>query len=542
METERQSSKRARALLREQASAAVTLHEWFLMSVPAFVAAAAALLCLVTEELLTQVHSGKEPEIPVSTLVLFGGFLAFSCVQLAGARQGRARSALAPNCSVDGPPDRRHHPRMARPKPAAPPPPAPGYFVSEFIGLPVLDVSREPVGKIRDLLVETGSKSPFPRVTGLLLREGFESFVLPWDDVAIFVHGSVRTRLSRADVIHRAPEEDEILLARHLLDKQIVDISGAKVVRVNDLKLDFVEGDLVLTAADVGIRGIMRRVFGVGVTPRGGPWSDASLPPRLIPWDSMQPIHPKLDRLQTTLPAEKLRRLHPADIAELIAQVSAKEGVEVFRKLDVETAAQTLHELEPELQVDLIEELPKEQASDILEQMPADEAADILGDLKGSEARELVEGMEKDAAEEVSELLVHDEDTAGGMMGTEYIAFPPSTTVAEAFGRLRAAAHDAELITDVFVVGEREELLGAMSVRDLLAAEDGVALEQVMHVPARSVRADVPVKEVIDLMAKYDLLELPVTGPDGALVGTVAIEDVVGFLYPEGRARRRRLR
>lgn len=431
---------------------------------------------------------------------------------------------------------------MARPKIAATAPPAPGYFVSEFLNLPVLDVSREPVGRIRDLVVGTGAKSPFPRVTGLLLREGFESFVLPWDDVAIFAHGSVRTRLARADVLHRAPEEDEILLARHLLDKQIVDISGAKVVRVNDLKLDFVEGDLVLTAADVGIRGILRRVFGSAATPRGGPWSDASLPPRLIPWDSMQPIQPKLDRLQTTLPAEKLRRLHPADIAELIAQVSTKEGAEVFRKLDVETAAQTLHELEPALQVDLIEELPREEASDILEQMPADEAADILGDLEGDEARDLVGRMEKEAAEEVTELLVHDEDTAGGMMGTEYVSFPPATTVADALARLRVLARDAELVTDLFVVGPREELLGALTVRDLLAAEDEAPLEQVMRAPARSLPADAPVKEVVDLMAKYDVLELPVTGPEGTLVGTIAIEDVVGFLYPEGRARRRRLR
>ena len=428
---------------------------------------------------------------------------------------------------------------MARPKSAATAPPAPGYFVSEFLNLPVLDVSREPVGRIRDLVVGTGAKSPFPRVTGLLLREGFESFVLPWHDVAIFTHGSVRTRLSRADVIHRAPEEDEILLAKDLLDKQIVDIAGVKVVRVNDLKLDFVEGDLVLTAADVGVRGILRRVFGVGMTPRGGRWSDASMPPRLIPWDSMQPIHPKLDRLETTLPQEKLRRLHPADIAELIAQVSTKEGAEVFRKLDVETAAQTLHELEPGLQVDLIEELPREEASDILEQMPADEAADILGDLEGDEARDLVKRMEKDAAEEVTELLVHDEDTAGGMMGTEYISFPPGTTVAEAFTRLRVLAREAELITDVFVVGPHEELLGSLSLRDLLAADDAASLDQVMRVPARSVPAELPVKDVIELMAKYDLLELPVTGLDGALLGTIAIEDVVAFLTPRDRARRR---
>src|SRR5207302_3220075 len=142
--------------------------------------------------------------------------------------------------------------------------------------------------------------------------------------------------------------------------------------RVNDLKLDVLSGGLVLTAADVGLRGIIRRVFGAGITPRGGRFSDASIPARLIPWDSMQPLHPRLERLETTLPHEKLARLHPADIADILSQVSAKERNAVFKKLEVEMAAETLHELEPDIQVEILDELPAPQASEILEQMPAD--------------------------------------------------------------------------------------------------------------------------------------------------------------------------
>ncbi|HEV8266772.1 MAG TPA: magnesium transporter MgtE, partial [Thermoanaerobaculia bacterium] len=317
-----------------------------------------------------------------------------------------------------------------------------GFFLSEFLGVIVADVAKRPVGKIRDLLVATGQKTPFPRISGLLLRDGFDTFVTPWEDVAIFQRGAVRTRLSREDVLHRAPMEDEILLARDLLDKQIVDINGVKVVRVNDLKLDYVSGDLVLTAADVGVRGIVRRVFGAGITPRGGRISDASLPARLIPWDSMQPLHPKLERLETTLPHEKLARLHPADIADVISQISVNERAAVFNKLDVETAAETLHELEPEIQVEILEDLPEEKASEILEQMPADEAADVLGDLEGEHARDLVQRMEKEAADEVTELLVHDDNTAGGLMGTDFVTFPPTISVREALARLRPIARE----------------------------------------------------------------------------------------------------
>ena len=198
----------------------------------------------------------------------------------------------------------------------------------------------------------------------------------------------------------------------------------------------------------------------------------------------MQPLHPKLDRLRDHAPAGEApapppgrhRRAHRPGLDE-------GAGPSVFRKLDVETAAQTLHELEPELQVELIEELPTEQASDILEQMPADEAADILGDLEGEEARDLVKRMEKDAAEDVTELLVHDEDTAGGMMGTEYIAFPAGTTVAEAFARLRSWRGRPSSSRTSSSSDRTRSSSASLSLRDLLAADDDAPLEQVMRRP-----------------------------------------------------------
>jgi len=417
-----------------------------------------------------------------------------------------------------------------------------GFFVSEFLGERILDVGKRPVGRVRDLLVDTGPRSPFPRITGLLLRDRFESYVLPWEDVAIFQRGTIRTRLPREDLIHRAALQDEIFLARDLLDKQIVDINGAKVVRVNDLKLDIVAGDLVLTAADVGIRGLVRRVFGPGVTPRGGRLSDASLPARLIPWDSMQPLHPKLDPLQTISPREKLARLHPADIAEIISQLSVKDGTGIFTKLNVETAAETLHGLEPEMQVELLEELPEKKASEILEQMPADEAADVLADLEGERARGLVQLMEKGAAEEVTELLVHDENTAGGLMGTGHVTLPPDLTVKETIERLRRLARQAEVFFYFYVVDAAGRLLGVLSMRDILAAPDEARLDAVMKTPVRSVTPDVPAEEVADMIGKYDLLALPVTDPEGILVGLVTVDDVVHRLQPHAHARRRRLR
>ena len=235
--------------------------------------------------------------------------------------------------------------------------------------------------------------------------------------------------------------EDEIFLARHLLDKQIVDINGVKVVRVNDLKLDIVSGDLVLTAADVGVTGLVRRVFGAGRhAPRRAP-----LGPRRSPRGSSRgtrcsPSTHSSTASRRRCPQERLQRLHPADIADILSQVSGTERTGIFRKLDVETAAETLHELEPEIQAEILEDLPEQRASEILEQMPADEAADVLGDLEGEHARDLVQLMEKEAADEVTGLLVHDENTAGGLMGTDFGTFPPDLIVKETLLRLRAAS------------------------------------------------------------------------------------------------------
>lgn len=433
--------------------------------------------------------------------------------------------------------------RAPRPDPVTDPGRAPsrqGFFLSEFLGEIVRDVARKPVGRIRDLSVSTAVALPFPRISGLLLRDRFETFVLPWEDVAIFQRAAVRTRLPREELLHRPPANDEILLARHLLDKQIVDINGVKVVRVNDLKLDVLAGDLYLTAADVGVRGIVRRVFGAGVTPRGGRVADASLPARLIPWDAMQPLHPKLDRLEATAERNAIARLHPADIAEILSQVSTKDRTAVFAKLDRETAAETLHELEPDLQVEILEELPEKEASEILEQMPPDEAADVLGDLEGEHAREIVGLMDRQAAEDVTELLVHDADTAGGLMGTAFVTFPPTLTVREALERLRVVARESETLHYVFVVDESERALGAASVRDLLAARDEQELADVMSTPVRGVPADASADEVADTMGKYDLLALPVLEADGRLTGIITVDDVLERLQPSARARRRR--
>ena len=252
-------------------------------------------------------------------------------------------------------------------------------FVSEVQNKPVLDPMGEEIGRLADIILTMGE--PFPAVSSLFISAGKETFLVPWDLVNLFNRRVISVIVQGKDLVQASPSPSDILICRDLLDKQIVDINGAKLVRVNDLELGGVNGKLCLVAADIGFRGLLRRL---GVEKRGEKvfsLLQARLPHKLISWRLVQTVEPKLAKLTLTVTRQKVSLLHPADLAEIISEVSQKERTALFGSLDVDTAAEALHELEPHVQVDIIDDMSKERASDILERMPPDEVADVLGDL-----------------------------------------------------------------------------------------------------------------------------------------------------------------
>ena len=247
---------------------------------------------------------------------------------------------------------------------------------------PVLDQTGEEIGKLKDIIIGMGE--PFPAVTGIVVTNR-ENYVLPWDIINLFNRRVISVTALGKNLIPSSIAPNDILIYRDLLDKQIVDINGAKLVRVNDLELTDVKGRLCLVAADIGFRGLLRRL---GLERRGEQLLSLfnyRLPHKLIAWHFVQTIEPKLNRLTLTVSRQKVASLHPADLAQIISEVSQKERTAIFGSLDVDTAAEALHELEPEVQADIIDDMSKERASDILERMPPDEAADVLGDLPGGQ-------------------------------------------------------------------------------------------------------------------------------------------------------------
>jgi CBS domain-containing protein/sporulation protein YlmC with PRC-barrel domain len=411
-------------------------------------------------------------------------------------------------------------------------------FVSEVYKKPVLDQTGEEIGKLKDIIVGMGE--PFPAVTALVVAAGKDTYLLPWERINLFNRRVISVNAYIKDLRYSSIAPTDILIFRDVLDKQIVDINGAKLVRVNDLKLGDVKGRLCLVAADIGLGGLLRRL---GIESRGEKLFSLfhyKLQQRLIGWHYLQPIEPKLTRLTLTISRQKLPSLHPADLAEIISEVSQKERTAIFGSLDVDTAAEALHELEPRVQADIIDDMAKERASDILERMPPDEAADVLGDLPEAKAQELINLMEKEEAEDVQELLEHEEDTAGGLMTTEYLAFPPDMTVEEAIRELRLEAPNVETIYYLYILDDEDRLLGVLSLKHLILATPHSKLRDIMTAPAKTLPLEAGEKDVAEFISKYNLLAAPVVDENTVMRGIVTVDDVLDFLLPPASRKKRR--
>ena len=408
-------------------------------------------------------------------------------------------------------------------------------YLSEIQHRRVIEPSGSEVGTLKDLVVVPHGQ--FPAVQWAILATGGGERVVKWTDVVQEIgHLRLRTRLEGLDTATMPPEA--LRLARDLLDKQIVDTDGAKVVRVNDLQLSEVEGQLRLVGADVGLRGLLRRVGAERLAERVFGVAGRKLPRGIIPWHLVEPLDAPDATVRVAVPRTKLALLHPADIADVVEEMTADERRQVFEQLDIETAAEALSEVEPEMQAAIVSELPEERAADILDEMAPDEAADLLQDLTEERREELVDLMQKDEAKDVEELLTYPEDSAGGIMTTDFIALSADLTAAQAIDRLRELQPDPELTYYLYVVDAQQRLDGVISLRDLVVAKPSARLSDVMDPHVLKVEATTPKEEVASLIAKYDLLALPVVDARRTLLGTVTVDDVVEIMLPRGWKKR----
>jgi magnesium transporter len=405
------------------------------------------------------------------------------------------------------------------------------YFFSEFLNRGIYSPSGRRIGKITDLLA--GRAEPYPMIIGLMVRTRGRKMVLPWEKILQIEPQLTLAEKDLVDLKTSLPGKDIILLREGVMDKQIVDTFGAKVVRVNDLHFLRVDSRLRLVHVDVGFRGLMRRVGWEKIVDQALRWFFSYvLPNQFISWKYVQLLSGS-DLIQLSVSQKKLSHLHPAELADIIEDLSGRDRSAIFHALDAETAAEALEEIDPRIQKALIETIPVERASDIVEEMSPSDAADLLGDLPEERAEEILEGMEQEKAEDLRELLVHPDETAGGLMTTAYLSLTPGVTVETAIARLKAEAPNLDIMDYIFIVNEEEILHGVVSIRDLLTAHSHQTLAEIQPTRVVSVKLDEDQKEVVEAFAKYGFRALPVVDEEGHLKGVVGFRSVLDVLAPE---------
>lgn len=403
-------------------------------------------------------------------------------------------------------------------------------FVSEVLEKPVLDAAGQELGRVKDFIVSPAEI--FPKVSSIVVKGRHGPVIIPWEKVAFFNKKFLSLNAPLKEIKPDEVHETDILISRDILDKQIVDVNGAKVVRVNDLKLGNVKGYFGLIAADVGVRGLIRRLLGSRIKDQLGRFIHQRLPHQLIGWNYLAPLKPKVTRLTLSVPRRMLNKMHPADLAAVIGQMPTRDRIEFYESLDLAAAAEVLHELEPTVQVEVLTHIDPEQAVDILELMPPDEAADVLGDLPPPKAQKLMALMKREEAEEVKDLLTHTEDTAGGLMTTEFLTFSPDITAEETIEIIRQQSAEVEAIYNVYVVDPAGRPSGVLSLRELIMAPPETRLSEIMNTRVKTVTPEAHQTKVAAVMSKYNLIAIPVVDRDQTMLGVITIDDIMDLLVP----------
>src|SRR5216110_184673 len=400
-------------------------------------------------------------------------------------------------------------------------------YLSQVLGRPILDLDGERVATLKDVIVRLGEED-HPPVAGFVARYRRRDFFMPRWRIAHFGEDGVRLNSDILDLRPFARRDGEVLLARDVLDKQLVDVDGKRVVRVNDVQIIEAAGEWRVTGADVSLQGLWRRLAPAG-------FAGTRRPVEVIDWADVGYLATDAATVQLKSSSDKLARLHPVEIARLAEALSYHHGFEVVESLDDETAAETLEEMPAERQARILGDMDEERAADILEWMSPDEAADVLGDLPEEKAEDLLNRMEDEEQIEVAELLPYEDDTAGGLMTTEFVTLPRDLTVGEALARLREMAETPNMIYYLYVVPAEGswKLVGVIALRSLILADQSAPLGEVMRSDLQVAHPDDKAVEVAQKISEYNLLALPVVDDPGDILGIVTVDDAIEILLPK---------
>lgn len=403
------------------------------------------------------------------------------------------------------------------------------FYLSRLLGSPVRDSADKPAGAVHDLVVS--SHQAYPQITAVAVRRRGKIVYAPWDAVTSFEESGIMLRVPFADLSERELESDELHLSRTFLDKQLVDTEGRKLIRVNDIQL-LRSGDHVHVAGvDVSSNAILRRV---GLSKVGDRLTKTRQHPKphLIDWKHVDIEQTDDSSVRLAVARTKLELLHPADIADLVHELSPEERAAVLDALEDDLAAETFEEMHSSYQASTLLDMPDDKASELLANMAPDDAADLLADLPNDRRQHFIAMMEKEDAEDLRELLSYPEHSAGGIMTTDFARVRLDATAAESMESLREQAAFAETIYYVYVLDRSEHLRGVFSLRDLLLEPPERKVRDFMTENPVTVLTSGGEEEIAELIAKYNLIALPVVDDDGTLHGIITVDDAIDLVLP----------
>ncbi|HEY5500665.1 MAG TPA: CBS domain-containing protein [Candidatus Humimicrobiaceae bacterium] len=392
-------------------------------------------------------------------------------------------------------------------------------YLSRILGNKIYTSNREVLGTLKDLAVDINFKNPKVTIAAVKTKEGIR--FIDFDNINVTKEEGQYVLVSDGKVENK-DLGNCMLLKKYVLDKQIIDVNGRKVVRANDVRLVILPSGIFIAAVDIGMEGILRRLEIAKPLKKIG----LKISSKLILWDDIQTAFFSKDILLSKA-YNKLRTLHPSDLADIIEDFDVNTGAIIFSSLDNAKAADVMEELEEDTQLNLLRTIPVDRAADILEEMPADEAADVLDGLNETIAEELLNNMEKKASDEIRELMEYEEDIVGSIMITDFISFPANYTVEDVINEVRLSSEEVDLIYYGYIVNDKNELIGVVSLRDLIVASHDKRLEDIMAKDVIFMRDTDEITDLIKAVSKYNLFAMPIVDEGIHLIGIVGINDIV---------------
>ncbi|MBI5753726.1 magnesium transporter [Candidatus Peregrinibacteria bacterium] len=400
-------------------------------------------------------------------------------------------------------------------------------YLSHLLNSVIEDSSDNEVGVLRDIIVKHSDEG-YPALEMILIKDKKHK-----KEVGIpfkYVENLSKGEISLNKIYNKIETEDVkksnyVYLLRDVLDNQIIDVNGIRVVRVNDVKLAMIEGELCVVGLDISFKGVLRRM--------GLAWLDFFhvFKVNLINWKDAQHVH---GTLQLNTISEKLHRLHAADMANIVESLNAKQGTKLLSTLDTKDSAKILEEVNPTLQKTIVGMLDKEKALKIIEKMSIDEITDLIQSMPYHKAKQFLSDLHSEKLEKIEELLLYPEDTAGGLMTNEFIAVLPNWTKDDAINKIKEVSKKFRTISYIYVIDKRGKFLGPVSMRSLLVADKNTKLKKLLK-PAKflvTLRPENSLQQVVNIMTKYDLFTATVLNKKGRLLGIVTLDDVMRCLAP----------